>query len=142
MARVEHFKQRAGRVATKIRADLVDFIEHEDRIARAAAAQLLNDAARHGADVRAPMTADLCFVAHPAETNPHKFAAERVGDRLAETGFAHAGRPQKTKDRAVPLRIEFSHGEIFDQALLNFFQIVVVAIEDLLRQIEIEVVLA
>src|SRR5262249_6456457 len=140
--RVEHFKQRAGWVAAKIRADLVDLIEHEHRVTRAAAAQFLNDAARHRADIRAAVTADLRFVAHPAETDPHKLAAECVGDRLAEARFAYAGRPEKTEDRAVSLRIELPHGQIFDQPLLNFLQIVVVAIEDLLRLIEIEVVLA
>ena len=86
------------------------------------------------------MTANLRFIAHSAETDPHKFAAQRVGDRLTQTGFAYAGWPEKTEDRAVSLRIEFSHREIFDQPLLNFFQIVVIAIKDLLRLIEIEVV--
>ena len=142
MPRIEHFEQRARRIATKIRADLVDLVEHENRIARAAAAQFLNDAPRHRADVSAAMTADLRFVAHSAETDPHKFAAQRVGNRLAETGFAHARRPEKTEDRAVPLRIEFAHGQIFDQPLLHFFQIVMIAIEDFLRLIEIEIVLA
>src|SRR5215208_2980229 len=88
------------------------------------------------------MTANLRFIAHSAETDPHKFAAQRVGNRLAETGFAYAGRTEKTEDRAVSLRIEFSNGQIFDQPLLNFFQIVVIAIKDLLRLIEIEIVLA
>ena len=139
---VEHFEQRAGRIAAKIRAELVDLIEHEHGVARTAAAQFLNDAARHRSDVRAAMTANFRFVAHAAQTYPHKLAAERVGNRLTQTGFADAGRPEKTHDRAVPLRIEFPHGQIFDQALFNFFQIVVIAIQDLLRLLEIEVVLA
>ena len=42
----------------------------------------------------------------------------------------------------MPLRIEFAHGQILDQPLLNFLQIVMVAIEDLLCLIEIKVVLA
>src|SRR4029077_2769253 len=116
--------------------------EHKNRIARPAAAQLLDNAPRHRADVGAAMTTNLRFIAHSAETDPHKFAAQRVGDRLTQTGFAYAGRPEKTEDRAVSLRIEFPHGQIFDQPLLNFFQIVVVAIKDLLRLIEVEIVLA
>src|SRR5262249_30897382 len=142
LRRIEHFEQRARRVATKIRADLVDLIEHENRIACAAAAQLLNDPARHRADVRAAMSADFRFIAHPTQTNPHKLAAERVGDRLAEAGLTNAWWPEKGKDRAVSLRIKFSYGQIFDQPLLDLFKIVVIAIEDLLRLIKIEIVLA
>src|SRR5215475_10497922 len=88
------------------------------------------------------MAADFCLVAHPAETDPHEFATQRVSDRLAETGFADAGRPEKTEDSTVSLRIEFAHGEIFDQPFLNLFKIVVIAIENLLCLIEIEVILA
>src|SRR5262245_32424873 len=88
------------------------------------------------------MTANLSFITHSAETDPHKFAAEGIGDRLTQTGFAHAGRPEKTEDRAVALRIEFSYRKIFDESFLNFFQIVVIAIKDLLRLIEIEIVVA
>ena len=142
LCRVEHFEQRARRVAAKIRTDFVDLIEHKDGIARAAAAQLLNDASRHRADIRAAMTANLRFVAHSAEADPNELAAQRVGDRLTQTGFAYARRPEKTEDCAVPLRIEFSHGQIFDQPLLNLFQIVVIAVKDLLGLIEVEIVLA
>ena len=107
LSRVEHFEQCARRIAAKIRTDFIDLVEHENRIARAAAAQFLNDASRHRADVRAAMTANLRFIAHSTEADPHKFAAQRVGDRLTQTGFAHAGWPEKTEDRAVSLRIQF-----------------------------------
>jgi len=90
LSRIQHFEQRARRIAAKIRTDFVDLVEHKNSIARAAAAQLLNDASRHRADIRATMTANLRFIAHSAETDPHKFAAQRVGDRLTQTGFAYA----------------------------------------------------
>ena len=41
------------------------------------------------------MSSDLCFVAHAAETDPDKFAAKGVGDRLAKTGFANPWRAEK-----------------------------------------------
>ena len=40
----------------------------------------------------------------------------------------------------MPLRVQFAHGEIFDQPLLYFFEAVMIAIENLLRLVEIEVV--
>src|SRR5690349_2957974 len=86
------------------------------------------------------MAANLRFISHSAEADPHKFPTEGVGDRLPQTCFAHAGWTKETEDRAVPLWIEFTYRQIFDQPLLNFFQIVVIAIKDLLRLIEIEIV--
>src|SRR5436190_4752937 len=142
LPRIEHFEQRAGRVAAKIRADLVDFIKHENRVPRTCAPQFLNDSARHRANIRAAMTADFRFIAHSAETDPHKFATQRIGNRLAKAGFPHTRRPEKTEDRAVSSWIKFAHSQIFDQPFLYFFQIVMVAIEDLLGLIEIEVVFA
>src|SRR5439155_25101868 len=100
---------------------------HENRVNRTCAPQFLNDAARHRTDVRAAMTADLRLVPHSAETDPHKLAAERVRNRLTEAGLADTRRPEETKNRAMTLRIELAHGQIFDQPLLNFLQVVVIA---------------
>src|SRR3981081_2975925 len=88
------------------------------------------------------MTANFRLVANATETDPREFAAQRIGDRLTETGFADSGRPEETHDWAVTFRVEFADGEILDQPLLYLFQIVMIAIEDLLRLIEIEVVFA
>src|SRR5256885_9750541 len=49
------------------------------------------------------------LVPHSAKTDPHKLAAERVRNRLAETGLADAGRPEETKNRAVTLRRSEEH---------------------------------
>src|SRR5712692_3447044 len=142
LARIEHFEQRARWIAAKIGADLVDLVEHENRIASAGAAQLLNDSSRHRTDVSAPVSANFRFVAHSAETDSDKLAAERVSDGLTKTGFADAGRPEKTQDWSVPGWIQFAHGQIFDQPLFHFLEIVMVAIKNLLCLIEIEIVLA
>ncbi len=142
LPRIEHFEQRARRIAAEIGADLVDLVQHHDRIAGSGAAQFLDNPAGHRADVSPAMAADFRFVANPAEAHPNELPPERVGDRLPEARFAHAGRAEETKNRAVPLRIEFAHGEIFDQPPLHFFEVVMIAIENLLRLVEIEIVVA
>ena len=46
------------------------------------------------------------------------------------------------KQRIAPaLRIQFPYRQIFDQPLLNFFQIVMIPVQDLLRLIEVQIVL-
>ncbi|OPZ57181.1 MAG: hypothetical protein BWY87_01678 [Deltaproteobacteria bacterium ADurb.Bin510] len=64
---VEGFEQRRGRVAVHVLAELVDFVQHEDRVYRAGLLDAADDAARHGADVGAAVAADLGLVAHAAQ---------------------------------------------------------------------------
>ena len=72
--RVEHFEQGCGGVAAKIHPDLVDFVQHEDRVVGAGLFHALNDAAGQRADVGASMTADLGFITDAAKTDADKFA--------------------------------------------------------------------
>src|SRR5438874_391192 len=88
------------------------------------------------------MSADLRFVPDAAQTHPHKFSAERIGNRLAETGLPHARWSDETKNRAVSLRVQLADREIFDQPTFYFFKIVMISIQDLLRLIKIKIVLA
>ena len=64
---VEHLEQRRRGVAAEVGADLVDLVEHEDRVDRARLLHALDDPAGERADVRAAVTADLRLVAHAAE---------------------------------------------------------------------------
>src|SRR5438132_11147935 len=88
------------------------------------------------------MSANLRFIPNTAQTHSHKLPTERISDRLTEACLADTGRPEKTKNRSVSLRIQFADGEIFDQSPFYFFKIVMIAIENLLRLVEIEIVLA
>ena len=59
---VEHFEQRRCRVALEVVAYLVDFVEDEDRVRRPRFLYALNDAAGHGSDVGAAVSAYLGLV--------------------------------------------------------------------------------
>ena len=139
--RVEHFEQGGGGIAAKIHADLVDFVQHEDRVVGAGLFHALNDAAGERADIGASMAADLGFITDAAETDADKFAAEGAGDRLPERGLSDARGPDETEDRALHFIFEFPHGEILKDPFLHFFQIVVVLVEDFGGGLQVEVVL-
>src|SRR5205823_11324706 len=142
LARIEHLEQGACRVAAKVGADLIDLIKHHDRIARAGTTQLLNDASRHRTDVGAAVAPNLRFIANTAEAHPHKLPAQSIRDRLTQTGLSDSWRTEQTQNRPVSLGVQFAHREIFDQAPLYFFQIVMIAVENFLRFVEIEIVFA
>ena len=79
------------------------------------------------------MASDLGLVMHAAERQPHEFAAHGAGDRLAERGLADAGRADEAQDRALAFGLQLAHREIFEDALLDLGQAVMVLVEDAAR---------
>src|SRR6185437_11082645 len=88
----------------------------------------LQDPAGHGADVGAPVPADLRFVVHTAERRAGELAAHGAGDRVAERSLADARRPDETQDRlAAALSratqlLQPTHREVLDDPLLHLVQ--------------------
>jgi hypothetical protein len=105
---VQHLEQRARRIPAPVRTQLVDLVQQEHGVAAARAAQALDDAPRHGADVRAAVAADLGLVAHTAQGHAHEAAAERAGDGAAERRLAHARRTHEAQDRSLFLPVSLS----------------------------------
>jgi hypothetical protein len=100
LLRVQDLEQGRGGISPEIRAELVEFIEHHDGIARPRLLQALDDAARQRSHVGTAMSANLRFVADASERNADELAAHRTSDRAPQRGFAHAGRPRETENRS------------------------------------------
>src|SRR5690606_25566227 len=113
---------RGSRIAPKILAQLVDFIEQEQRVHRPRPAQVGDDLARERADISPPVAANLRLVAHAAQRLAHKFAPRGARDRLAEAGLAYAGRADEAQDRPLQLVGPRLHREIFDDAVLDLVE--------------------
>ena len=67
---LEDFEKRACGISTPIRADLVDLVEHEDRVTSARTLYPLDDPSGERADVGAPMPTDLRLVSHSTQAHP------------------------------------------------------------------------
>ena len=106
LLRIERFQQRRSRIAAEVAAQLVDFVEHEDRIVGLRAANALDDLSRQGADVGAAMSADFGLVVHAAQRHAHELAAQRPRDGFAQRGLAHARRSDETQDRPLHTRLQ------------------------------------
>ncbi len=76
LLRVEHLEQRRRGIAAEVVADLVDLVEHEDRVDRPDLLHALDDLARERADVRSTVTADGGLVMHTAERDAVELAAQ------------------------------------------------------------------
>ena len=138
---VQHLEHGRGGVAVQVPAQLVDFVEDEERVGGARLLQVLDDPARHGADVGLAVAPDFGFIPHAAEGHADILPAQRLGDGLAERGLADARRAVQANDGGLHVALQLEHGEVLDDALLDLFQSIVVLIEDLLGVGEVEVVL-
>src|SRR5688572_7288976 len=98
LARIEYFEQRTGRIAAEIGREFINFVEHDDRVARTGAAQFLDEASRHGANVGSTMAANFRFVTYASQADPGELAPERICDRLPKACLANTGRAEKAQD--------------------------------------------
>src|SRR5690606_22350986 len=149
--RVKHFEQGTGRVAPEVSSQLVDFVQHNHRVDGLDTAQGLDETARHRTDVGAPEAANFGLVAHATQTHADKFAAHRAGNRRAERGLTNTGRANKAQDGPltftayiVLLRVfltaflralgtQLAHRQIFQNALFDVLQTVMIFVQDLAR---------
>ena len=124
--RVQHLQQGAGGVAAEVAAHLVNFVKEEHRVHGARLLDARDNPAGNRADVGAPVAADFRFIPHAAQGHLHKLAPHRLGDSPDDGGFAHAGRAHKAKDWALHVLLHAQNGQVFDNALLDLFQPVVI----------------
>jgi hypothetical protein len=141
LLRIEHLEQGRGGVALVGRTDLVDLVEHDQRVLDLDFLDRLDELAGHGADVGPTVPLDLGLVAHAAEAEAVELASQCVGDRAADRGFADPGRAHQQQDRPGDGLLQRADGEELDDAVLDVLEAVVVAVEDAPRLAEIELVL-
>ena len=87
------------------------------------------------------MAADLRLVVDAAQRQTQIFLIERLGNGVPDGRLAGPGRTDQAEDRARALLRQLEYGQIFQDPLLDLFQPVVVALEDLLRAGEVLAVL-
>lgn len=66
LRRIEDFQQGGGRITPEIAAHLVHFVEHQQGVLDGRPPDGLEDAPRHGADVRTPVSPQLGLVVQSA----------------------------------------------------------------------------
>ena len=138
LLRVQRFQQRRGRIAAEVAAQLVHLVQHDHRVVGFGAANALDDLAGQRADVGPAMAANLGLVVHAAQRNALELAAQRAGNRPAEAGFAHAGRPDEAQNRPLHVGLQFAHAQVIQNPVLHLFQLVVVLVQNLLGHVDVD----
>ena len=98
------------------------------------------------------MSANFRFVVHAAERHANELASQRTGYGLTERRFTNAGRSNERENRTAigarflrppslpPFGAQFAHGEIFQNAVFDVFEVVMVLVQNLARVRNIEIV--
>ena len=128
---IKHFKQRGTGITTEILPHLVDFVEQEKRILDRHLGHVLQNLARHRANIGPAMATNFGFVTHATETHAHEFTPRRCRDRLPQRGLADARWPDETENWRLQFIDSLLHGEVLDDAFLDLFQPPMIAIKDL-----------
>ena len=79
------------------------------------------------------MAANFGLIANAAERNANEFASGRVPDGHRQRSFAHARRPDEAEDRALGILDQLAHGQEFQNAVFDFFEPVVLFVQDFFR---------
>src|SRR5687767_8807753 len=114
----------------KARAEFIDFIEHKDRVSSSGFADTLNDISGQRPHLAAPVTANIRLIVNATETLTDKFSIHRASDALPQRSLADSRRTDKTQDRALALGRELTHGEKFDDTLLDLVETVMISVEN------------
>src|SRR5213076_1140430 len=93
--------------------------------------RVLQNFARHRANVGATVAANFRLVAHAAQTHPHELPARGARHRLAERRLADAGWSDETKDGPLQAVDALLNRQIFDDPFLDLFKTVVIGVEHL-----------
>ena len=131
LLRIENLEERGGGITAEVAAELVDLVEHEDRVPRLHPLDTLQDAPRQGADIGAAVPADLRLVTHAPECDARKVPVHRARDRAAEGGLPGSRRADEAEDRALQVLLELQDRDELENSLLDLLQAVVVFVEDL-----------
>ena len=114
---VEDFQQCRGWITLVGRADLVDLVEQQDRVAHLEPPQRLDDFAVPCVVVIALAAEKLELVAHAAHGKPPVLSIGRSGDRAAERRFPASRKADEAKDlRGRPI------GKGLDRKVLDNMQ--------------------
>ena len=141
LLRIEDFQQRGRGVAAEVLPDLVNLVDHDQRVVHGDLKVTLDQLPRHGADIRFAVASNLRLVGHAADGHPHELPPQGIGDGGAKRRLAHARRSGEAENRTFEMTFQLEHRQELQHALLHLFQAVMAGIENLFSLFEIELIL-
>ena len=118
---VKHFQQRRGGVTLERLTQLINFIQHDDRVFYLNLFERLNELTGHCAYIGASMAFDFSLIPHTAHRETIKLTSQRFGNRAANGGFTHPWRANQQHNRAAYIAFKGALGKELDNPLFHVF---------------------
>src|SRR3989304_7096926 len=137
---IKHLKKCGSRIAMKIAAYFVNFIQHKNRIGGFCFPQALNDSSRQSPDIGFAVPADLRLIMQPAKGHPDILPVKGFGNRFPERCFTDTRRTIQANYRGFHITFKLEHGEMFNDPFFYLLQAEMIFIEYALGPVQVEVV--
>ena len=128
---IQHLQQRGGRVAPLIVAQLINFIQQQQRIATPRLSDCRDNPAGHSPHIGLAVTPDLRLIVDAAQRDPGHIPVDCFSHTGSNGGLAHARRPYQTENLSLQLRCQLLDGQKFQNPGLDLFQAEVVSVQGL-----------
>ena len=138
---VEDFQESRCGIALVVVSELIDLVEDEDGVRRASLLQALDDTAAHRTYIGTAVTTDLSLIMHPTEGDTHVLTAEALCDATPKGGLTYPWRAIEAEDGGLHIALELQYRQVLEDTLLDAVEAIVLAVKDLLRPLEVEVIL-
>ena len=138
---VERFQQRRARIAAVVGAELVDLVEHHERVHAAALDNTADNAPRHRAYIRFAVAAYLGLIMHAAERHAAELAVCGAGNAHGYAGLARSRRADEAQKPALYLRGKLLDREVLKHTLLDLVQTVMLIVQQLARLRDVDALL-
>ena len=87
------------------------------------------------------MTTDLSLVMHPTEGDTHILTAKALCYATPEGGLTYPWRAIEAEDGGLHVALELQYRQVLEDTLLDAVEAIVLTVKDLLRPLEVEVIL-
>ena len=140
LLRVKHLKKRRRRVSVRVPGQLVHLVQQDERVLDTDLRQCRDDASRHGADIGFPVPADVGLIPHAAQRHTDILALHGAGNGCRDGGLADTGRADKAENLVLEIRGELFDCHVFQNALLDLFEPVMIGVQHLARRLDVDTV--
>ena len=136
---IQNFEHCAGGIAAEVAGHFIYLVQQKHGIIDARRLHAGKYSARHRADICAAMPAYLRFVAHSAQRHLNKRSSGCPRNGLDNRSLSYARRADKTQYCAFVVVGKLVNRKIFDNSALDFFQAVMIAVENFFGFFKVEI---
>ena len=128
--RIQYFQHCACRVAPVVHTHFVYFVQKQNGIFAFRLSHHVNDFAGNCPHIGASVSSYLRFVTHSAQTYTQILSAQSTGNTLDDRCFAHSRGTYKAQNGSVQFACKLHYGKKFHYSVFDFFQTVMVLVQN------------